>query len=236
MPSVAELARDLGRTFRERPALVVGAGAIGLIGLAALNRNGGGGSGEAEAPADPAAGLFPGVGTYGGSIPGSGSVPFAGYPSPGGGSIAPPDYSAPPPPPPLYFGLACNGERQPDPLGIPGAWQCTADGWRWSLPDNWPPPTSAPAPAPAPTPAPAPAPTSSSTSTASPGYTATVTRATHLWNDSTKRWVYTLAIGTKLSVRGARYTKGGVSCYPVSGPAPYSGGVYYVPASNVRLG
>jgi hypothetical protein len=69
-----------------------------------------------------------------------------------------------------------------------------------------------------------------------PTYKATVTvNGTRLWNDATKRWVYSLAKGTVLTVRGAKYPKGGKSCYPVTGPAPYTG-PYYVPRSGVRLG
>jgi len=69
-----------------------------------------------------------------------------------------------------------------------------------------------------------------------PTYKATVTvEGTRLWNDATKRWVYRLAKGTVLTVRGAKYTKGGTSCYPVTGPAPYQPS-YFVPRSNVRLG
>src|SRR5690242_1205105 len=38
-----------------------------------------------------------------------------------------------------------------------------------------------------------------------PTYTATVMKAgTRLWNDATKRWVYSLAVGTRLTVRGAK--------------------------------
>jgi hypothetical protein len=68
-----------------------------------------------------------------------------------------------------------------------------------------------------------------------PTYKATViVEGTRLWNDSTKRWVYHLAKGTVLTVRGAKYLKGGTSCYPVTGPAPYTG-PYYVPRASVRL-
>jgi hypothetical protein len=69
---------------------------------------------------------------------------------------------------------------------------------------------------------------------ASPHYKATVTKVTQLWNDQTRQWVYKLAIGTVLEVRGASYSKGGVACYPVVGPAPYQPS-YYVPQANVRL-
>ncbi len=93
-PSLVGVGRDLGRAFRERPALVVGAGVLGLIGISLLGRgrDTGDAAAEGEAVEDPLAGLFPGVGTWGGSIPGSGSVPWAGYPSAGDGSYVDPGY------------------------------------------------------------------------------------------------------------------------------------------------
>ncbi len=122
-------------------------------------------------------------------------------------------------PPPSPVGATCNGQAMPPNLGIPGGpWVCTASGWQWT---------------PATQPTPTPTPVTKPPSTAAPTYTATVTATTHLWNDGTQRWVYTLAPGTRLSVRGAGYVKGGVECYPVNGPAPYGG--YYVPKANVRL-
>lgn len=73
---------------------------------------------------------------------------------------------------------------------------------------------------------------------AAPHYRATVTTATALWNDATKRWTFNgtnaLKKGTLLEVRGAGYAKGGVRCYPVVGPAPYQPS-YYVPVSKVKL-
>lgn len=70
-----------------------------------------------------------------------------------------------------------------------------------------------------------------------PHYTATVIVPTSLWNETTQRWVYNgvnkIKIGVKFDVRGATYTKGGVVCYPISGPAPYIN--YYLPRANVRL-
>jgi hypothetical protein len=141
---------DALRTFRDRPALVVGGAVLGLIGLTVLGRSQGGGepSGDAEVP-DPTAGLFPGVDTYGGGVPGSGSVPFAGYPVAGGyggpgdlpssggdlGSFLPP------------WGLSCNGEPKPSLGNLPAgsSWACTDDGWQYV-----PPPPAAVTPPPPP--------------------------------------------------------------------------------------
>jgi hypothetical protein len=150
--SVLGIGRDFGRVFRERPALVVGGGVLILLGVALLNRRA---PDEAGPVADPAAGLFPGVTTYGGGeVPGSGSVPFAGYPVAGDGAYA----AAPTPAPGFDFplpswGLSCNGEPKPSISGLPGSWTCTDDGWQYV-----PPPTSSlptlPAPSPTPTPTP----------------------------------------------------------------------------------
>ncbi len=130
MASIAELTRDLGRTFRERPAIIVGAGVLGLIGLTLLSKSGAPGqAAETATPTDTSSGLFPGVTTYGGQdIPGSGSVPFGGYPSAGGGY----GYDLPP-------DLGPAPEPAPAPAPAPA-------------------PTPAPSPAPAPAPAPTPAP------------------------------------------------------------------------------
>jgi hypothetical protein len=68
---------------------------------------------------------------------------------------------------------------------------------------------------------------------AAPHHGARVTVRTQLWNDGTHAWRYALQPGQALEVRGALYAKGGVSCYPVSGPAPFAG--YYVPAAHVAL-
>jgi len=70
--------------------------------------------------------------------------------------------------------------------------------------------------------------------TAAPHYHATVIHATKLWNDSTKRWVYQLAVGATLIVRGAKYVKGGKSCYPIVAGTQYGG--YWAPAASVKLG
>ncbi len=76
-------------------------------------------------------------------------------------------------------------------------------------------------------------------STSSPKYKATVIKATALWNDSTKKWVYNgannIKVNTPLVVRGATYSKGGVVCYPVDASSPNYPG-YYVPKANVKLG
>jgi hypothetical protein len=93
--NVANIARDLGRAFRERPAIVIGGAVIGLIGISALSRGDGQAEEATDEIVDPLAGLFPGVDTWGSGIPGSGSVPWAGYPVAGDGS-----YVAPPPPAP----------------------------------------------------------------------------------------------------------------------------------------
>lgn len=87
------------------------------------------------------------------------------------------------------------------------------------------PPRAPPQPLP-PVTSPAPPP-----SQAAPQHNATVTATTHLYNGSTGQWRYTLAPGTRLVVRGAGYTFGGVRTYPVV--SPYGG--YYVPVANVRL-
>lgn len=75
--------------------------------------------------------------------------------------------------------------------------------------------------------------------TSAPTYAATLVHATSLWNDKTKRWVFTGANQKKsipgLLVRGALYVRGGVACYPVAGPASL-GGPYFVPKANVKLG
>lgn len=95
-----------------------------------------------------------------------------------------------------------------------------------------PPPAPTPFPAPPPAPAqPLPPVSSPPPSQAAPHHNAVVTVTTHLYNGSTGRWVYTLAVGTQLVVRGAGYTFGGVRTYPVV--SPYAG--YYVPVANVRL-
>jgi hypothetical protein len=77
--------------------------------------------------------------------------------------------------------------------------------------------------------------------TAAPHYAATLIRASSLWNDSTKRWVFTgsraIPAGTKLEVRAVQYRKDGIACYPVTAgkyATAYSG--YYVPVRNVKLG
>ena len=68
-----------------------------------------------------------------------------------------------------------------------------------------------------------------------------VTRATPLWNDATKRWVYNgpnaIKVGTKLELRGKQFPKGGVITYPVTcGPWACNYAGYYVPVKNVKLG
>jgi len=74
-------------------------------------------------------------------------------------------------------------------------------------------------------------------STAAPHYYAQVTVPTALWNDGTQRWVYNgpnaIPVGTRLVVRGAKYLKGGVSCYPIVAGTPYGG--YWVPVAHVKL-
>lgn len=169
--SVIGVGRDFGRLFRERPALIVGGGVLVLIGVNVLNRKPGD---EAPVAADPAAGLFPGVGTYGGEVPGSGSVPFAGYPSAGDGAIvAPPSsggwFDVPLP----SWGLTCNGEPRPSIAGLPGTWECADAGWQYVPPST----SSLPSlPAPSPTPTPTPTPTSPSP-TPTPTPTPTTTTA-----------------------------------------------------------
>lgn len=76
-----------------------------------------------------------------------------------------------------------------------------------------------------------------------PHFQGTTIHRTSLWNDTTKQWVYNGAnevnVGVHLEVRGARYVKGAVSCYPIttgSWATRYGGGNYYVPAANVKLG
>jgi hypothetical protein len=138
---IGSVGADLARAFRERPALVVGGGVLALIGITLLNRQG---SEEAGPAVDPSEGLFPGVPGAGGTeIPGSGSVPFGGYPVAGDGSyVTPPDlgtgFDLP------IWGLSCNGEPKPNIAGLPGTWQCTDDGWVYVPP--------APVPSPTPTP------------------------------------------------------------------------------------
>lgn len=207
--------------------LPIWAYAAALGGGLAAARFAGGGSGPAmpaDASAPPAAGDTPaaaGASDLWGSFGGSAGF-FA--PSQGIG---------------LLNGVSVQAPGQGDQLaggGLGGSIGSSGSGSS-SLPPPPPvyippvikPPVVIKPPSPTPTPAP-------TTSIASPTYKATVIRATHLWNDQTKRWVYTLAVGTVLSVRGAYYLKGGVGCHPVNGPAPYSGGVYYVPVANVRLG
>lgn len=79
--------------------------------------------------------------------------------------------------------------------------------------------------------------------TPAPTHPAVVTVATHLFNESTGRWAYTIRIGTRLTVRGAGYVKDGVLCYPVETVAPnpampagWTGSGYFVPTIHVRLG
>lgn len=77
-----------------------------------------------------------------------------------------------------------------------------------------------------------------------PHYRAKVKTATALWNDSTKKWVYTsapIAVGTALEVRGKPYPKGPpgkeVQCWPITAgncASAYAG--YYVPKANTTLG
>ncbi len=74
---------------------------------------------------------------------------------------------------------------------------------------------------------------------------AVVTRATPLWNDTTRRWTFNgvnaLRVGTALEIRSRQFPKGGVACYPVTsgsysekhGTSKYAG--YYVPVKNVRI-
>lgn len=72
---------------------------------------------------------------------------------------------------------------------------------------------------------------------AAPHFAATVTTPTNLWNGATSHWVYNgrnnIKVGTRLVIRGAKYVKGGVSCYPIVGPA-YAG--YWVPVAHVKVG
>ncbi len=79
-----------------------------------------------------------------------------------------------------------------------------------------------------------------------PHYAGVVTRATSLWNDYTKEWVYKdvagpadnrIPVGTRLELRGVQFTKGGTRCYVITSgkySKNYSG--YYVPVANVKLG
>ncbi len=143
-PSLVGVGRDLGRAFRERPALVVGAGVLGLIGISLLGRgrDTGDAGADGEAVEDPLAGLFPGVGTWGGSIPGSGSVPWAGYPSAGDGSYVEPGYygdggyygapapSGPAPAyaPPSYTPAPAPGTSTPAPTPLSGEVVYSAPG------------------------------------------------------------------------------------------------------------
>lgn len=129
--SVLDVGRDLGRAFRERPALIVGGGVLILIGVNVLNRR----PEEAPPATDPLGELFPGVSSAGGSgIPGSGSVPFGGYPSAGDGAFTPPPEIAPLP----GWGLTCNGEPKPSIAGLPGTWECTDAGWKYVAPASSP--------------------------------------------------------------------------------------------------
>ena len=69
---------------------------------------------------------------------------------------------------------------------------------------------------------------------AAPSHKATVrTPNTHLYNPVTKVWVYSLKVGTVLTVGGHATMQGGKSCVPVRGPDPYNG--YFVPVANVRI-
>jgi hypothetical protein len=82
-------------------------------------------------------------------------------------------------------------------------------------------------------------------------YRATTVRATALWNDGTKRWVYStdkVASGQPLEVRGKQFEKGGVMTYPVTTGPCSDGRVrqvdgdiiniagYYIPVANTKLG
>lgn len=71
-----------------------------------------------------------------------------------------------------------------------------------------------------------------------PHYHATVKKPTPLYNPTTKKWMWNgrnaIPIGTQLLVRGARYVKAGVTCYPIVDGTPYGG--YFVPVDNVVLG
>ncbi len=80
----------------------------------------------------------------------------------------------------------------------------------------------------------------------SPRHAAVVVIATALYNAGEGRWVYNgpnrIRAGTRLVVRGAGYTFGGVTCYPVEQiapdpeiPAGWTGQGYYVPRANVHL-
>jgi len=75
------------------------------------------------------------------------------------------------------------------------------------------------------------------TPTAAPHYYAQVTIATALWNSGTKKWVYNgpnaIRVGTRLVVRGAKYLRGGVPCYPIVAGTKYGG--YWVPVAHVKL-
>jgi hypothetical protein len=132
---ILNVGRDLGRTFRERPAIVVGVGVLGLIGITVLSRSGGGGDEEPAAEGDPLVGdPLAGLGTSMGSSTGFG------YPSAGDGSYSePPDLGGPGFD--LPFGLSCNGEPKPTIAGLPGTWDCTDAGWVYV-----PPVGAAPAP------------------------------------------------------------------------------------------
>ena len=67
-----------------------------------------------------------------------------------------------------------------------------------------------------------------------PSHTATVrTPSTRLYNPVTRKWVYSLKVGTVLTVGGHASMQGGKSCVPVRGPDPYGG--YWVPVANVRI-
>ena len=78
-------------------------------------------------------------------------------------------------------------------------------------------------------------------SASSPKYHAQVTTTTSLWNNGTKKWVYSVSsgngvpVGTQLIVRGANYTFDGVVCYPIDASSPHYPN-YYVPKAHVKLG
>lgn len=73
----------------------------------------------------------------------------------------------------------------------------------------------------------------------SPRYHATVIHPTSVWNNGSKKWVYSganaIKAGTALIVRSATYVKGGKPCYPIDVTSPNYAG-YYVPKENVKLG